>query len=113
VQHIDDMRSTMKTVKDAHPFAVMAMVFLPAHLHAIWCLPSGDANYPLQCSLIKDGVSWLVKGEHIRASRQAKREEVFGSGGIRNIKTAMRLILRGTSITFITIRNTWLGHSPY
>ena len=29
--------------------------------------------------------------------------EVFGSGDIGNIKSGMRLILRGTSITFITI----------
>jgi hypothetical protein len=29
--------------------------------------------------------------------------EVSGSGGIKNIKSGMRLILRGTSITFNTI----------
>jgi len=75
VRHIDDLRAAMKTVKDAHPFAILTMVVLPEHLHAIWRLPPDDADYPLHWSLIKAGVSRrLAKGEHIRASRQAKRE---------------------------------------
>src|SRR4030067_1069708 len=74
VQHIDDLREVMKTVKDAHPFTILAMVVLPEHLHAIWRLPQGDADYPLRWSLIKAGFSRrLAKGEYIRASRQAKR----------------------------------------
>jgi len=74
VRHIDDFRAAMKIVKGAHPFAILAMV-LPEHLHVIWRLPPGDVDYPLHWSLIKPGLSRrLAKGEHIRASRQAKRE---------------------------------------
>ncbi|WP_239796848.1 hypothetical protein [Candidatus Nitrotoga arctica] len=36
MRHIDELRAAMKTVKDAHPFAILAMVVLPEHLHAIW-----------------------------------------------------------------------------
>jgi len=65
----------MKTVKDAHPFAVLAIVVLPEHLHAIWRLPPDDADYLLRWSLIKAGFSKrLTKVEHIHASRQVKRE---------------------------------------
>jgi len=65
----------MKTVKDAHPFAILAMVVLPDHLHAIWRLPPDDVDYPLRWSLIKAGFSRrLAKVEHICASRQTKRE---------------------------------------
>jgi len=75
VRHIHDLRATMKTLKDAHPFAILAMVVLPEHLHAIWRLPPDDADYPLRWSLIKAGFSQrLAKGEYIRASRQAQRE---------------------------------------
>jgi len=75
VRHIHDLRATMKTVKDAHPFTILAMVVLPKHLHAIWRLPPDDADYPLRWSLIKAGFSRrLAKGEHIHASRQVKRE---------------------------------------
>ncbi|CAH1211078.1 hypothetical protein NTGBS_880044 [Candidatus Nitrotoga sp. BS] len=45
----------MKTVKNAHPFAVLAMVVLSEHLHAIWHLPPGAAADPLCWSLIKTG----------------------------------------------------------
>ena len=46
VRHIDDLRAAMKTVKDAHPFALLAMVVLPEHLHTIWRLSPDDADYP-------------------------------------------------------------------
>lgn len=75
VRHIDGLRAVMTTVKAAHPFSVVAMVVLPEHLHAIWRLPPGDADFPLRWSLIKAGFSrGLAKGESIRASRQKKRE---------------------------------------
>ena len=74
VRHIDDLHAVMETVKVTHPLAILAMVVLPEHLHAIW-RPSGDADYSLRWSLIKAGFSRrLAKDGHIRASRQAKRE---------------------------------------
>ena len=51
------------------------MVVLPEHLHAIWRLPAGDANFALRWSLIKAGFSRsLPRNEVISASRQSKRE---------------------------------------
>jgi putative transposase len=51
------------------------MVVLPEHLHAIWRLPAGDADYPLRWSLIKSSFSRQIKKtEHIRESRISKRE---------------------------------------
>jgi putative transposase len=62
-------------VKETHPFSILAMVVLPEHLHALWRLPPGDADYPLRWSLIKSGFSRrLAKGGRVSASRQAKRE---------------------------------------
>ncbi|MFN0316937.1 MAG: REP-associated tyrosine transposase [Burkholderiales bacterium] len=75
VRHIGELRAAMARVKDAHPFAVVAMVALPEHLHAIWRLPPGDAGYPLRWSLIKAGFSRkLAKRERISTSRESKRE---------------------------------------
>ena len=48
VLHIDDLRATLKTVKDIHPLTILAMVVLPEHLHAIWRLSPDDADYPLR-----------------------------------------------------------------
>ena len=75
VRHIADLRAVIQTVKTAHPFSIVAMVVLPEHLHAIWRLPPGDADYPLRWSQIKAGFSRrLPKDERIRTARQAKRE---------------------------------------
>ena len=75
VRHIEDLRAVINAVKQTHPFAMVAMVVLPEHLHAIWRLPPGDADYPLRWSLIKAGFSRrLAKGEPVPRSRLAKRE---------------------------------------
>jgi REP element-mobilizing transposase RayT len=36
VRHIDDLRAAIKSVKVAHPFAILAMVVLPEHLRPRW-----------------------------------------------------------------------------
>jgi len=75
VRYADEVRSVVHTVKQTHPFSIVAMVVLPEHLHAIWRLPEGDADYPTRWSLIKAGFSRRIPaGERIRPARQAKRE---------------------------------------
>ena len=75
VQHIDELREVTRIVKRTHPFVIEAMVVLPEHLHTIWKLPEGDADYPMRWSLIKSSFSrGLEKTESIRASRVKKRE---------------------------------------
>jgi putative transposase len=78
VRHIDVLRDSINATKRAHRFAVVAMVVLPDHLHAIWRLPADDADYPMRWSLIKAGFSRrLEKTETVRASRRAKRERAI------------------------------------
>ncbi|HRF10638.1 MAG TPA: transposase [Candidatus Accumulibacter phosphatis] len=75
VRHIETLRTAMTTVRKAHPFKLLAMVVLPEHLHAIWRLPAGDANFALRWSLIKSGFSRsLPRSEAISPSRQNKGE---------------------------------------
>ena len=75
VRHADDLKDAMRKVKAAHPYALIAMVILPEHLHAIWRMPPGDVNYPLRWSQIKSEFSRrLPHVEHVSASRIAKRE---------------------------------------
>src|SRR5262249_51417165 len=45
VDHVVDLRTAFAQVKQRHPFAIDAMVVLPEHLHAIWTLPEGDADF--------------------------------------------------------------------
>jgi putative transposase len=39
------LRAAIRTVRAEHPFRITAVVLLPDHLHAVWELPAGDADY--------------------------------------------------------------------
>ncbi|MGH8373019.1 MAG: REP-associated tyrosine transposase [Gammaproteobacteria bacterium] len=75
VRHIGDFRQVLEKVKKAHPINIVAMAVMPEHLHAVWHLPEGDADYPMRWGLIKAGFSRrLTAVERIRQSRKSKRE---------------------------------------
>jgi putative transposase len=44
------LRSVFRTVAKQHPFTLDAVVVLPEHLHCIWTLPSGDADFATRCA---------------------------------------------------------------
>ena len=45
VEHIDALREVVRVAKAQRPFRIDAWVVLPDHLHAVWTLPPGDADY--------------------------------------------------------------------
>jgi putative transposase len=47
------LRAAIDAVREAHPFHVDAWVLLPDHLHCIWRLPDGDADFPIRWAKIK------------------------------------------------------------
>ena len=75
VEHVDALREVIRAVRQRHPFVIEAIVILPDHLHALWTLPPGDADFATRWSLIKAGFSrQLPPGERIQPSRAARRE---------------------------------------
>ncbi len=52
-QAVDILRNAFYYVQQNHPFKVVSHVILPDHIHMIWTLPEGDANYPTRWRLIK------------------------------------------------------------
>ena len=75
IDHADVLRRVMRSVRMIHPFNIVAIVVLPEHLHCVWKLPEGDADYPTRWSLIKAGFSRsLPTVESIGSSRLRKRE---------------------------------------
>jgi putative transposase len=75
IDHIDALREAFRLVKKEHPFRIDAMVVLPEHLHAIWTLPLGDADYSTRWKKIKAGFSkTFPKTERRSASRLARGE---------------------------------------
>ncbi|MBA3910029.1 MAG: transposase [Rhodobacter sp.] len=53
VQQIDALRAAVRVTWSERPFHIDAWVVLPDHLHCIWTLPEGDADYSVRWKEIK------------------------------------------------------------
>ena len=52
-RHIDDLRAAYGTIAKELPFETVAIVILPDHLHCLWSLPPGDADFSTRWKRIK------------------------------------------------------------
>jgi putative transposase len=59
------LRQVFEAERVKRPFDSVAMVLLPDHLHAVWTLPPGDADYSMRWARIKSNFSrvYLESGE--------------------------------------------------
>jgi putative transposase len=74
-QHIEFLRTAFRYTQKRHPFTIEAIVILLEHLHAIWGLPEGDADFAVRWRLIKTEFSRaLPEGEGVSQSRFSKGE---------------------------------------
>ena len=72
---IDTLRHAVRTVKQKHPFDIVAWVVLPEHMHAVWTLPPDDADFSIRWLLIKTAFSRAIeRGEARSPSRLRKGE---------------------------------------
>jgi len=53
VTHVDALRNSVREARARMPFHIDAWVTLPDHLHCLWTLPEGDADFPARWRLIK------------------------------------------------------------
>ena len=51
--HIDLLREAYRVTASEHPIRCEAMVILPDHIHAVWTLPQGDADFSRRWQKIK------------------------------------------------------------
>jgi putative transposase len=76
VRHIAQLRHAYAEVEKRHPFETVAVCILPDHIHALWQLPDGDADYASRWSLFKSGFSRVLPAAKTRSpSKIAKREK--------------------------------------
>lgn len=78
----DALRKAIESVRINRPFKIEAWVLLPDHLHCIWTLPSGDADFAIRWGLIKRSVSLACATEYKRpewmtASKHKHRESTL------------------------------------
>ena len=75
VEKIDSLRASFRYVNKRRPFHVNAIVIMPDHLHCIWTLPSGDADFSTRWNLLKGHFSRAMdKSERVSESRSKRRE---------------------------------------
>lgn len=53
VEHVDLLREAYRVTAAEHPIDCKAMVVLPDHIHAVWTLPPGDADFSRRWQKIK------------------------------------------------------------
>lgn len=72
------LRQAFRYVMTDHPFKIEAIVILPDHIHSLWRLPAGDADFSTRWRLIKSYFSHhcatTYQGQ-VSASRQSKQEK--------------------------------------
>jgi putative transposase len=72
--HVMLLREAMRSVRERHPFTIDAIVILPEHLHALWTLPAGDADYSGRWRALKAEFARAVAATGLPLRRTAKGE---------------------------------------
>ena len=71
----------IEKIRSRHPFELIAQVVLPDHLHAMWSLPEGDANFSMRWRLIKETFTRNYVKRHgapeVSAERRARGEHAI------------------------------------
>src|SRR5271156_4930457 len=73
VREIDILRASIQVVRLATPFHIDAWVVLPDHMHCIWTLPEGDADFPGRWRAIKKAFSKSLPANEAQSAGMIKR----------------------------------------
>jgi putative transposase len=76
------LRAAIVKVRASYPFEINAWVLLPDHLHCIWTLPEGDADFSTRWRLIKREVTVAVGANYFREEFQTERRAQKQQGTI-------------------------------
>ena len=69
------LRECVRATRARHPFHIDAWVVLPEHMHCMWTMPTGDADFALRWKIIKSAFSRrLPATERLTATQQRRGE---------------------------------------
>jgi len=74
VDRVDLLREAARRTMAERPFRIDAWVVLRDHLHAVWTLPEGDADFSVRWRLIKARFSRELPASRLRTSHEARQE---------------------------------------
>lgn len=76
VREIGRLREAVAATRAERPFGIDAWVVMPDHLHCVWTLPEGDAEYSVRWRLIKGRfAAGLAASDRRSPSKVAKSEK--------------------------------------
>ena len=61
VREVEALRKAVRQTRDERPFGIDAWVVLPDHMHCVWRLPEGDADFSTRMGAIKARFSMAVR----------------------------------------------------
>lgn len=88
VRHVEVLRQAVAVTRAKRPFRIDAWVVLPDHMHCVWTLPEGDADYSgrwreikgqFSMALRRSGRAPTLTGENPYGARGGRR---CGRGGV-------------------------------
>jgi putative transposase len=74
-ENISALRAAFRSVRQTRPFRIDAIVVLPDHLHCIWTLPTGDADFSTRWRLIKGRFAQAIPPEEPCSPRRVRKGE--------------------------------------
>jgi putative transposase len=75
VHEIERLRAATRQTRQTFPFEIDEIVVLPAVIHTIWTLPSGDTDFSKRWRLLKSHFSRGLPAAEDRNASAIKREE--------------------------------------
>jgi putative transposase len=77
VREIGPLRDALRATLERRPVTIDALVVLPDHLHCVWTLPEGDADFSTRWSAIKARFSRGLDAGLRRPSHLTRREKAI------------------------------------
>ncbi|MCK5199278.1 MAG: transposase [Spirochaetales bacterium] len=75
IENIERLRSAFCLCLSRYPFEMKAIVVLPDHMHTLWKLPEGDADFSTRWMVIKRKFSSGLPSAPVSNSKAKKREK--------------------------------------
>lgn len=84
VDNVEALRQSWREVEQAHAFSTLAAVVLPDHLHVVWTLPPGDADFSTRLRLLKSGFTRRLRASGLIAPNEKIWQNRFWEHAIRD-----------------------------
>lgn len=84
VDQVETLRQAVRVTRAERPFRIDAWVVLPDHMHCVWTLPEGDADFSVRMAAIKARFTRALTGNDRRVGLHPTmiEPEVGGDGGV-------------------------------